>query len=201
MTNSFSIIEIPADAAVATEAMGTKFKFWFHHPQLGYCLYKQARPNTGEDWAEKIASELCNLLKLPHARVELATWNKTQGTVSPSFIPALGTLIHGNEILAPMVPGYPRFQTFNVSQHTLDVVLTAIGNEQVNLPWDWTAPGGIQTAVETNARLLTIRCLDWQHRSASRKLGIHRYTVTAECAVSSTHLRPCFLPGERIARR
>ncbi|HBE34723.1 MAG TPA: HipA-like protein, partial [Cyanobacteria bacterium UBA11368] len=57
MSQPFPIIVVPKDAAVATEAMGTKFKFWFHHPELGYCLYKQARPNTGEDWAEKIASQ------------------------------------------------------------------------------------------------------------------------------------------------
>ena len=73
MRQPFPIIVVPTDAAVATEAMGTKFKFWFHHPELGYCLYKQARPNTGEDWAEKIASQLSELLGLPHARIELAT--------------------------------------------------------------------------------------------------------------------------------
>ena len=47
------------------ETMGTKSKFWFKHPELGRCLYKQIRPNTGEDWAEKIASELSELLGLP----------------------------------------------------------------------------------------------------------------------------------------
>ncbi|GET39991.1 hypothetical protein [Microseira wollei] len=149
MSPPFPIIVVPTDAAVATEAMGTKFKFWFHHPELGYCLYKQARPNTGEDWAEKIASQLCELLGLPHARIELATWNHNRGTVSPSFVPDAGTLIQGNEILGPMVPDYPQFQTFNVSQHTLDIVLTAISNKVVQLPLSWIPPQGITTAVET----------------------------------------------------
>jgi hypothetical protein len=76
--------------------MGTKPKFWFYHPELGRCLYKQSRPNTGEAWAEKIASELCGLLGLPSATIELAIWNSANGTVSPSFVPSTGTLIPGN---------------------------------------------------------------------------------------------------------
>lgn len=149
MDNQFPVIVVPPDATLATEALGTKFKFWFHHPELGYCLYKQARPNTGEDWAEKIASELCELLGLPHARIELATWNSTFGTVSPSFVPINGTLILGNEILARRGPDYPQYQAFGVSQHTLDVVLAAISNNAVNQPLDWTPPDRILTAVDT----------------------------------------------------
>ncbi|MFQ4142615.1 hypothetical protein [Chlorogloeopsis sp. ULAP02] len=33
------------------EMMGSKYKFWFQHQELGRCLYKQARQNLGEDWA------------------------------------------------------------------------------------------------------------------------------------------------------
>ena len=61
----FRIIEVSDDASEAMEAMGTKEKFWFTHNTLGRCLFKKARQNTGEDWAEKIAAELCNLLGLP----------------------------------------------------------------------------------------------------------------------------------------
>lgn len=145
----FPVIAVPTDAASDTEAMGTKPKFWFYHPELGRCLYKQSRPNTGEDWAEKIASELCGLLGLPCAAIELATWNSGFGTVSPSFVPPTGTLIPGNDILAPLVPDYPRFQAFNVSQHTLDIVLNAISSSVVELPLNWTPPNGIATATET----------------------------------------------------
>lgn len=61
MSDLFPIIEVPEDATQETEALGTKFKFWFRQGQLDY-LYKQARSNTGEAWSEKIASELCQLL-------------------------------------------------------------------------------------------------------------------------------------------
>ncbi|MBC6475193.1 MAG: hypothetical protein GDA48_22240 [Hormoscilla sp. GM102CHS1] len=49
--------------------MPTRIQNWFLHRELGYYLYKQARSNTGEDWAEKIASELCQLIGLPYAQI------------------------------------------------------------------------------------------------------------------------------------
>lgn len=149
MSNQFPIFEVPADAAEAEEAMGTKFKFWFQHPELGNSLFKQARSNTGEDWAEKIAAELAQLLGLPHARYELATWNERPGTISPAMVPENASLIHGNDILAGLVSSYPRSQGYNVSEHTLDIVLQAISDPVVNLPLDWIPPDGITTAIDT----------------------------------------------------
>jgi hypothetical protein len=93
MAEEFPIIVVPEAAYELSEieTMGTKYKFWFDDPNLGPCLYKQSRPNTGEDWAEKIAAELCKLLGLPHAQYELATWKSQRGTVSPSFLPDRGS--------------------------------------------------------------------------------------------------------------
>ncbi|MBW4623662.1 MAG: hypothetical protein KME17_30415 [Cyanosarcina radialis HA8281-LM2] len=88
--------------------MGTKEKFWFRHEELGLCLYKKARPNTGEDWSEKIAAELCKLIELPHAQYELAIFNDRKGTISPSFLPENGSLSPGNEILAEILVDYPK---------------------------------------------------------------------------------------------
>jgi hypothetical protein len=122
----FSVIEVPDDAAQEDEAMGTKFKFWFHHPELCTCLFKRSRSNTGEDWAEKIAAELCKALGLPHARQELGIWQGQRGTVSPAMLTPDEELIHGNDILAGIVSSYPREEVYNVSQHTLDIVLQAM---------------------------------------------------------------------------
>ncbi|ELS02432.1 hypothetical protein Xen7305DRAFT_00021460 [Xenococcus sp. PCC 7305] len=129
------------------ETMGTKSKFWFKHQELGRCLYKYIRPNTGEDWAEKVAEQICELLGLPHANYKLAeTWDKNYGTVSPNFLPQGGALIHGNEILTPLIPNYPTYETYNASQHTIDVVINAIESSDVRLPPDWNALEGIETA-------------------------------------------------------
>ncbi|MCT7962436.1 hypothetical protein NG791_17350 [Laspinema sp. D1] len=148
MSEFFPIIEIPENATQELEQLGTKYKFWFNHPELGNCLYKQSRPNTGEDWSEKIAAELCKLVGLPHAKIELASWKAIRGTVSPSFLPDKGKLTLGNEILARMMPEYPKF-AFQVSEHTLNVVLDAICHTGVTHPINWNPPVGIETAVET----------------------------------------------------
>ena len=108
MNNLFQIIEVPEDAAESEEAMGSKFKFWFNHRDLGKCRFKQVRPNTGEDRSEKVASELAELLGLPHASYELATWQNRNGVIATNFLSKDTALIHGNDILAGMVPSYPR---------------------------------------------------------------------------------------------
>ncbi|MEA5618853.1 HipA-like protein [Cronbergia sp. UHCC 0137] len=134
----------------SSEDMGSKYKFWFEHEEHGWCLYKQVKQQTiGEDWAEKVASELCELLGLPHAVYHLAeNWEGNRGVVSPSFLPNGGILEHGNQILSSIVPDYPIFENYGVSQHTIDIVLKEIEADHINLPIGWTPPSNIQTAVE-----------------------------------------------------
>ncbi|HAO11925.1 MAG TPA: HipA-like protein [Planktothrix sp. UBA8407] len=151
MMTEFPIIEITRNAyeLSSQEMMGSKFKFWFEHQELGLCLYKQARQNSGEDWAEKVASELGLRLGLPHAIYELAsTWEGNRGVVSPCFLPFGGTLVHGNELLTPIIPNYPTSGTYRVSQHTIDIVLNIISDQSINLPLGWTKPNGIETATQ-----------------------------------------------------
>lgn len=148
MANYFSIIEISLDAPGEEEQMGTKEKFWFDHENFGNCLYKKARPNTGEDWSEKIAAELCELLHLPHAKYELATFQGEKGIISPYFLPKGGSLTFGNEILSRTIQDYLR-DIKNPSQHTINSVLDAIAGDSINFPVGWTSPEGISNAVET----------------------------------------------------
>ena len=103
----FQICDITAIEPDAPEPMGTKDKFWLRHKTLGLCLFKEARSNTGEDWAEKVAEICCELLGLPHARVELAVCGERQGILTPYFLPDNSLLIHGNEILARFDEKYP----------------------------------------------------------------------------------------------
>jgi hypothetical protein len=148
VSKKFSIFEISPEAPEESEAMGTKEKFWFHHEQLGLCLYKKARQNTGEDWAEKMAAELCKLLQLPHAEYELAIFNNEKGTISKSFLPQDGSLIPGNEILAQIFLDYPE-DINDLSSHTLNNIFRVFTNSSVNLPIKWTPSSGIETAVDT----------------------------------------------------
>lgn len=145
----FPVFEVDENAAESTEQLGTKKKSWFRHTELGRCLFKVSRQDTGEDWSEKIAAELCGLLGLPHARYELAISGELYGTISPSFMPEGGTLIHGNELLLQLVPGYgDTASSYRVSEHTIDLVLDTINKTGAKLPIDWNPPGGIELAAE-----------------------------------------------------
>ncbi len=147
MSSLFPIIEIPLNAPENTEYMGTKEKFWFHHSEFGLCLYKKARKNTGEDWAEKITAELCKLIGLPSAEYELAIYDNQKGVLSKSFLPKKARLVTGNEILASQFPNYPQ-NINNPSNHTLDNIFTSFQNSSVNLPIDWQPLDGIKTAID-----------------------------------------------------
>ena len=106
---------------------------------------------------EKIASELSELLQLPHARYELAeTWEGDFGIISLNFVPEGGTLIHGNEILTPLVPNYPTYATYGASQHTIDLVFNAIQNCQVMLPPNVSIPNEIHKATDLFAGYLLL---------------------------------------------
>jgi hypothetical protein len=91
-------------------------------------LFKFARPNTGEDWAEKISAELAGLLGMPHATIELATFEGKRGSASPTFVPDDADLIHGNEILAGHILGYDAAKKFGQSDHTFGRIVTAFYN-------------------------------------------------------------------------
>jgi hypothetical protein len=143
----FPVIEVPLDAPDRTEDMGTKVKFWFDESNRGRCLYKKARLNTGEDWAEKIAAELCQLLQLPHAEYDLATYQGEPGIVSPSFLPQNASLVIGNEILFQTLPDYPK-NTPEPAQHTINNIFRVIQEKSLQLPIDWKSPA---TAIQTPA--------------------------------------------------
>ena len=144
----FPITIVPDDARDLIEQLGSKPKFWFHKPDGGHWLYKEARQNTGEDWSEKVAAELSNLLGLPHATYELATWRDKRGVVTPSFVPQGGRLVLGNELLAKLVVGYPGAKSFRTKQHTLKRVLAIVKSARlIRVPLEWASFPGVESAV------------------------------------------------------
>lgn len=124
---SYPIVNIPADAREDTEQLGSKPKFWvFLNGQRW--LFKDARPDTGEDWAEKAAAEVAKAIGIRAATVELADYSGRRGCISLNFVDrqAGQALVHGNEILATSVTAYDREKTFRQSDHTLQNIETAI---------------------------------------------------------------------------
>jgi hypothetical protein len=131
----YEIYPVPDDAAEAPEQLGTKPKFWFtDSTSARRLLFKEARGGTGEDWAEKVAAELCALLGLPHGSYDLATWRQRRGVVTQMFVPDGGRLILGNELLGRFVPGYEGEKTYEQRQHTVRVVMTVLRDPGIALP-------------------------------------------------------------------
>lgn len=123
----FPVFEILPAEVISDEALGSKTKFWFRRGDDRW-LFKEARDGTGEDWAEKIASEVARLLEVRAAKVELAVYEGRRGCASLSFAHREkgDVLIHGNEILAGLVLGYDRNKRFRQSDHTFDNITSAI---------------------------------------------------------------------------
>lgn len=116
------------------EPMGSKRKFWCLLGSSQRCLFKYARPNTGEDWAEKVAAEVAVVLGIPHARVELATHAGGAGSLSFSFLEEGDSLVHGNELLQELEPSYPREANYRASRHTVRAMLGALRRPYVVTP-------------------------------------------------------------------
>jgi len=137
---TYPIIHVPDSVSSQLEQLGTKAKFWYWDENGNKVLFKEGRPNTGENWAEKVCCEICRLLELPHAEYDLAIWKGRNGIVTPSFVPADGRLIHGNEVLAKIHEDYDETRRFQAKQHTLrraSAILTSIG---IQPPIGWNPP-------------------------------------------------------------
>ncbi len=121
------------------EPLGSKEKFWFCDDTR---LCKIGRPNTGENWAEKVAYELAKLVGIPTASYELAVWQGKQAVVSEKFVSATGRLVHGNEILAKAIPTYDATQTYKQKLYKLSTVMALLDYWQhkpiVQLPLGYT---------------------------------------------------------------
>jgi len=132
------------------EQMGTKRKFWCFDSEGGRWLFKYNRPNTGEDWSEKIASEIAELIGLPHAITRLAECEGQRGVLSKDFTEGKtrGYLVHGNELLTIFDPDYPSDRFRKVSQHSIENIIRVLQRAFIRLPRDYSFPANIGTAVD-----------------------------------------------------
>lgn len=136
------------------EPMGKAGKRWLRDPaNNGRWLWKPVTEQhehaatflKGEDWAEKIASELARLLAIPAATVELASLGGRRGVVVATVAPPGTELVHGNELLEAVVPNYPREHRQETPHYRLDTIVQALGHFDVRPPSP--APPGDAMAV------------------------------------------------------
>lgn len=124
MTDFFPVVKVEVKNE-NPESLGTKEKFWVDHDGTK-CLLKFGREGTGEDWAEKVACELCGILNLPHAQYELATHDGRICTLSKSFIKDDERLILGNELIGTARKSVDGAQSYHQREHTVSRALAAI---------------------------------------------------------------------------
>src|SRR5262245_38526358 len=100
----FRIEDVSTWPRFVDETVGSKRKVWLEEspaPDARRWLFKyRHHPWTGDDWAEKVATEIAALLEIPHASVELAQLGAEPGSISLDFTERRlrGELVLGNNL-------------------------------------------------------------------------------------------------------
>ena len=117
------------------EPLGTKRKFWFTDDRGKHILFKADDRRTGDDWAEKVSCELCDLLGLPHIQYELAVESEDNvpGVICENCAEPPTELVLGNVLLLARDPKYPFDQArkYKVRQHTVGAVRNIVKKLEV----------------------------------------------------------------------
>lgn len=156
---TFPVITVLPDSSTQLEQLGTKAKFWYQFDADQKALFKEGRPGTGENWAEKVCCELARALGLPHAEYDLGLWRGKKGVISPSLVPKNGRLILGNELLAWVDKSYEAAARYKTTQHILRRVIAVLQQPSIGIPTGWDCPHQVSDAVGVFAGYLLLDAL------------------------------------------
>ncbi|MCZ2810678.1 hypothetical protein O2W15_04460, partial [Modestobacter sp. VKM Ac-2979] len=111
VTPAYPVIDVTHWRVAAEEPSGADAKVWLADPAEGELwLFKpvtiKGEHVHGENWAEKVASELGNLLAVPCARVEMAVRDGEVGAISRNLRPAGFEMHNGAVLLSDLVDDY-----------------------------------------------------------------------------------------------
>lgn len=108
----YPIIDVSSWSVVDTEASGADEKSWLGDPDnpgqrwLFKPVPRKVWGFQGDDWAEKVTTELARLLGVPCAQVELAVRNGDRGTISLDLAPTYWERQSGAVVLSGLVQNY-----------------------------------------------------------------------------------------------
>jgi len=159
MPNShYPIIDISDQDIDDFEQMGTKSKFWYTDSQTGDdYLFKsihtedgQGTPveRIGEDWAEKIACELAEVLGIPHAHYELANYQGQRGIRSKKFTTEGDNMFFGNQLIEHIANRINIPLEAGQRSQKVERVATILALIIRHPPKNWIATDNIKTAFD-----------------------------------------------------
>lgn len=200
---SFPIITVQPHSSTQLEQLGTKAKFWYQSDDGRQVLFKEGRPDTGENWAEKVCCEVARLLDVPHAEYELAVWNGKQGVISPSLMRTGERLVLGNELLARVYKvdalSTETPDKYKSTQHVLRRVVAVLQSSYIFTPRDWTRPASITNAARVFAGYLLLDALVGNQDRHDENWGMI-YTPKLEIAEGAFVLAATFDHASSLGR-
>jgi hypothetical protein len=152
-TDEYRIYRVNLEDADDVETLGTKPKFWWFDQGQKRLLFKAEDRGTGEDWAEKIASHLCELLGLPHVHYEMAEEffqgkRVRPGVICENLAPAPLSLVLGNQLLFERDDSYPLDEKakYKVRLHTVSAIVEVLNG--LKPPIDFQPSSKIKSALD-----------------------------------------------------
>lgn len=142
--------------ALREEPRGATTKDWLLPPGSGdrdpEWLWKEVSVETsglyrelGQDWGERVAVEVANLLAVPAARVDLGRRDGKRGVVCRSFASDRAgdpALTNASELLPNVVAGYDPHKTGESPGYTLDAVIELLTDVEAPDGSDPVVPDG-----------------------------------------------------------
>ncbi|MGA0532958.1 HipA domain-containing protein [Hansschlegelia sp. KR7-227] len=127
----YPVFDVSAWQAYRPEALGTKEKRWLTSPAEHSLpgrmhLFKIGRAGTGENWSEKVVSEIAKGMGLPCAQYDFATSDNEKGVITPRFLADGGTFFAGNFLLSTITDGYDGEKRFQQIKYTIDRVVSVL---------------------------------------------------------------------------
>jgi hypothetical protein len=198
-SNEYEILDISEFDWEDFEQLGTKPKFWYVDQNIEY-LFKSTKARNserlGEDWAEKIACELAEILGLPHAHYELAVHNGVRGVVTKNFVNKnflnrSESLTPGNELLQEYIV---KLEDKNPNIQYVEYVHKVMEQKIVGKPLGFPSFLNIKTASEFFVGYLMFDALISNQDRHNENWGM----ITT--SKGDKHLAPSYDHGASLAR-
>lgn len=195
----YAIYDISEFDSDSLEQLGTKSKFWYVNQDDEY-LFKSVTSSTGErlgeDWAEKIACELAELLSLPHAHYELAIYKGVRGVITKNFInknlaQRSESFTTGNELLQEHVL---QLGVENPNIQYVEHVYKVMNDKIEGKPLGFSSLSNIKTASDFFVGYLMFDALISNQDRHNENWGM---IITSK---GDTHLAPSYDHGASFAR-